>query len=263
MAKKKKQADCRADTRGGRFIGIPHCVFHSEAYTDLTNLARAMLVALTARMNGYNNGSIAMSVREFETALRCSPTNVGKATVELFSHGFIDISAEGEWKARKARQFRLTFVNTVKNNHFVGATNDYLNWEKPPEKLKSSASTAKAEELDSASATIAPVRSFDAAAEARIRASRQKSADFKNDAASTAVTLINSHTHAAVEEPSSPRPPKGQGANDGVQPDMSTSREPLAEPTSIGAILASIESRFTFQGQGHSPEDHLKLDRAS
>ena len=41
----KNKADCRADTRGGAWAGIPKVVLASEAYRTLTPFERAVLVA--------------------------------------------------------------------------------------------------------------------------------------------------------------------------------------------------------------------------
>ncbi|MBB6190566.1 hypothetical protein FHS51_000779 [Sphingobium wenxiniae] len=128
MAKRKARADCRADTRGGAWAGIPVCVVNSPAYRDLSLWARAILVELVARMNGYNNGHIALSVAEICTALsNSSRSRAAKAIAELMEHGFIDVTHEAMWKERKAREYRLTFVTTAYPP--FGATNDYRNWE--------------------------------------------------------------------------------------------------------------------------------------
>ena len=129
MARKKNQADCRANNRGGRWAGIPICVIESPAYRDLSLWARAILTEIVARMNGYNNGSIAISVTEICTALGNSNRGkAAKAIAELMQHGFIDVTTEGDRKERLAREYRLTFVNTAFNGKFVAATEDYRDW---------------------------------------------------------------------------------------------------------------------------------------
>lgn len=168
MSRRKVRADCRADTRGGPWAGIPICVIKSAAYRDLSLWARAVLVELVAAMNGWNNGEIALSQRTLATAL--STTNygaIGRAIAELMEHGFIDVMVEGQWKERLARQYRLTFVSTKSAN----ATNDYRSWEAP---VKSGAEKASAEGLQSADTASAGTRKFDDAASARIAAHRRK-----------------------------------------------------------------------------------------
>lgn len=128
MKRGKNPADHRADTRGGRWVGIPHAVIKSAAYQHLSLMARAVLVELVLEMNGYNNGRIALSQRQIAARLGNSNfRKISRATAELMEHGLVDVCAEGKWKQRQARQFRLTFVNTTAGS-FVPATNDYLNW---------------------------------------------------------------------------------------------------------------------------------------
>jgi hypothetical protein len=128
------------------------------------------LVELVAAMNGYNNGEIGRSQRQLADAL--GTTNfraIGKGIAELMEHGFIDVTAEGQWKARQAREYRLTFVSTK----MASATNDYRAWVKPE---KSRADMASAECRVAAQAASSAARKFDEAASARIAAHRRKTA---------------------------------------------------------------------------------------
>ncbi|WP_344710902.1 hypothetical protein [Sphingomonas humi] len=121
-------------------------------------------------MNGYNNGEIARSQRQLAEAL--GTTNfraIGKGIAELMEHGFIDVTAEGQWKARQAREYRITFVSTKT----ASATNDYRTWVK---REKSCADTASAECRVAAQAASSPARKLDEAALARIAANRRKTA---------------------------------------------------------------------------------------
>lgn len=135
MARGKVKADHRADNRGGPWAGLPHVVIDSPAYRDLSLWARAILIELVREMNGYNNGAIGLSQRQIGD--RVGTTNyrrIGPAIAELMDHGFIDISVEGAWKQRLARQYRLTFVNTGAPGHYRKATNEYLLWTHDPKK---------------------------------------------------------------------------------------------------------------------------------
>ena len=133
MAKKSAAPHC-ADTRakeGQRgFAGLPMCVIKSEAYRTLSMIARAILIEIVATMNGHNNGKIHKSYKELALALnRKNQAPIGPAIAELMDHGLIDISAESVWQERKAREYRLTFVNTTDSiGRPVRATNSYLKW---------------------------------------------------------------------------------------------------------------------------------------
>ena len=147
MGGKRLRADHRADTRGLPWAGIPHAVIRSPAYRHLSLWGRAVLVEIVHEMNGYNNGSIGISQRQLGERLSTSNfRKIGRAVAELMEHGLIDVAAEGQWKARMARQYRLTFVNTGRPGSYRRATNDYLNWR--PE--KSGAETASARQRESA-----------------------------------------------------------------------------------------------------------------
>lgn len=123
MAKKQKP-DCRADTRGGPWVGIPKCLVDSAAYRSLSAHARSILIEIMKHMNGYNNGKIAVSHRDLRNAIGCRPQRITDGVVELMDHGMIDVTVEGQWKTRQARQYRLTFVSTLRK----AATNEYLHW---------------------------------------------------------------------------------------------------------------------------------------
>ncbi|MFZ5701810.1 MULTISPECIES: hypothetical protein [Pseudomonadota] len=128
-SRSKPKAPCRADTRGGQWAGLPWVVIDSPAYQALSLYARAVLVEIVRRMDGFNNGKIAISQREIAARLGTSNFRaIGKAIAELMQHGFLLVSAEGEWAQRKAREYRLTFVSTQKGHLIIPATNDYLHW---------------------------------------------------------------------------------------------------------------------------------------
>jgi len=184
MARAKVRADCRADTRGGPWVGIPLCVIKSAAWRHLSLPARAILVEIVARMNGWNNGSIAISQREIAEALGLTNfRNISPAIAELMKHGLIDIPIEGGWKQRQARQYRVTFVSTKS----AAATNEYRDW--APTK-KSGDATVAATGGQSAATAAAGRRKLDATAAARIQSSRRKSANLGNEPAATVASLI-------------------------------------------------------------------------
>ncbi|WP_380802830.1 hypothetical protein [Sphingobium tyrosinilyticum] len=145
-------------------------------------------------MNGYNNGRIGLSHREISEALGNSNLRrIGEGIIELIDHGFIDITVEGQWKQRMARQYRITFVSTAYAP--FAATNEYRQW-KP--KRKSSHDEASAGEGISADEASAGRKSIDDKASARILAARRKTAENGSEAvhvsADEASTLIYSHT---------------------------------------------------------------------
>src|SRR5690606_17020387 len=139
-------------TRGGSWTGIPHAVMDSDAYLDLSLWARAILVEIVRKMNGYNNGKIAVSYAYLTARLNNSnKRKIGAAIAELMSHGFLDTEAAADWKGRRSREYRLTFVNTTPGDKHKAATNDYRDWVKPKQKVGNDVSPLKASNGDSPS----------------------------------------------------------------------------------------------------------------
>lgn len=144
MGKKRKQADHKADTRGGQWAGIPHKVLDSEAYLDLSLWARAILTEIVRKMNGYNNGNIAVSyVYLIKRLGNTNKRKIGAAIAQLMDHGFLETKADADWKGRRSREYRLTFVNTTPGDKHKAATNDYTNWVNPKQKAGNASSPLK------------------------------------------------------------------------------------------------------------------------
>lgn len=184
---KKPKADNRADTRGGGWVGIPHIVVDSMAYQHLSLWGRAVLVEIARAFNGYNNGKIGLSQRQL--AERLNTTNfraIGRAVAELMEHGLIDVAAEGQWKQRMAREYRLTFVTTGDNYNLRAATNDYRDWTP----RKSSDDDVSARGRVSADDVSAGAGKAADDVSAKIAAHQRKTANFQNGAADDVSSLI-------------------------------------------------------------------------
>ena len=129
MGRKKWKADHRADTRGEGLIGLPKCVKHSEAYRSLDLYARAVLIEILDRFNGYNNGQIGCSYREIAEGLgNKNFTRIARAVADCMERGLLDIAHEAVWKERHSRQYRLTWIMSGKPPFTAKATNEYLGW---------------------------------------------------------------------------------------------------------------------------------------
>lgn len=166
---------------------LPRCVVDSPAYRDLSVHARAVLVEIGVRLDGYNNGRIGIDQRSIVESLRCAPRKVVVAIAELMSHGMIDVTFEGDRVGRKAREYRLTFVSTPT----APATNDYLRWTpETPTAEKITGSGAVAEGGCSASGAVATPTAPASGAVARLNDHRRKTAISQNSTASGAVAHI-------------------------------------------------------------------------
>ena len=138
--RRKEAAPCRAALLGERkhFFMLPRCVVDSVAYRSLSLHARAVLIEIGVRLDGFNNGAITVSQRELVDALGCSPNRTPPAIAELVDRGLLQVTVEGTYRARQARQYRLTFVSTKAGP----ATNDYVGWTPPEKKSGDTASVA-------------------------------------------------------------------------------------------------------------------------
>ena len=124
--RRRPQADHRADLRGKGFVCLPHAVVDSYAYQSLSALARAILVEIARKLNGYNNGELGIGQRELGRRLgRQNYQAFARAIAELVSVGLIDVELEGSWKPRKAREYRLTFCSSGKGG-CRPASNEYF-----------------------------------------------------------------------------------------------------------------------------------------
>ena len=163
MGKKdKNQAPHSGDTKAvagvAGFAGLPRCVMESEAYRCLSMIARAILLEFVREMKGYNNDQITLSYKQLAFRLnRKNEAPIGPCIAELMEHGLVDISDESVWQERKAREYRLTFVNTTDSiGRKIPATNDYKRW-----RAKNDATTVVARKPKSATTSVAGM--YDAA----------------------------------------------------------------------------------------------------
>lgn len=175
----KPLADHRGDNRGKQWAGIPHCVLDSLAYQHLSLMARAVLVEIVRAMNGYNNGKIRFSQRQLAERLRNSNyRRIGRSIAELVEKGFVDVAAEGQWRPRLAREYRLTFVSTGTVLRPCKATNDYLAWCPVKESGVKAASAASPDSVDAvATETVATVASSSAGSNGKLPNTPRRPAD--------------------------------------------------------------------------------------
>jgi hypothetical protein len=115
----------RGDARGGGFFLLPHCLLASEAFRTASPRAIKVLLALCAKHNGFNNGSISSGFRELAGIIDSGNHAAnGKALCELMERGLVALGRSYPKGQRLANEYRLTFVATAD----TPATNDYLSW---------------------------------------------------------------------------------------------------------------------------------------
>lgn len=104
----------------------------SEAWMATTTQARAVLIELHLRFNGFNNGRIALSVRDAAEACRISKNTVTRALRELQEKGFVRLMTAGSFnlKVPHAAEWCLTeHPNSAAGERL--STMDFMKWRAP------------------------------------------------------------------------------------------------------------------------------------
>lgn len=120
----------------GQFIQLPKRVLESDAYRHCSPLERSVLIEITLRFNGHNNGRIGCDVRHLaDRHSRKNLSRYSRAIAGLIEKGLLDIGDRGSYEERKAREYRLTWASThTADMRKIPATNEWAKWR--PEKQK-------------------------------------------------------------------------------------------------------------------------------
>ncbi|MGZ8326637.1 MAG: hypothetical protein ACXWUV_03885 [Allosphingosinicella sp.] len=126
---KNPRAPQRVDARGGTYLQIPHCVVRSEAYRTASLRAKAVLSAIHLSFMGWNNGRLGVTMQEIGHRVGSLNNAANRSAIgELQARGLIAIEKVHPRGARKATEYRLTFVSTGTEKRPIPATHEYLNW---------------------------------------------------------------------------------------------------------------------------------------
>ncbi|OYX62753.1 MAG: hypothetical protein B7Y89_07650 [Novosphingobium sp. 32-60-15] len=118
----------KADHRGN-FIMLPRAVMESVAWRHASMRARSILLVLLFHHNGWNNGTLAISVKQIGKALgNQNHAANGQALAELMQFGFIECTSGADHGQAKARTYRITFVSTGEGKRTEFATHEYQAW---------------------------------------------------------------------------------------------------------------------------------------
>ena len=79
----------------GTFLLVPHVIFHSNSYPELSYSAAKMLFDIASQYNGQNNGNLAACKTLLEPLGWKSGTTIRKAVSELVHFGFIELTKQG------------------------------------------------------------------------------------------------------------------------------------------------------------------------
>jgi hypothetical protein len=119
----------RADARGGSYLLIPHRVLSSEAYRTASHRAKAVFLAILESFNGFNNGEIGVTMELIAERTGNHNHAANKRAIgELMARGLLAIEKIHPRGARKATEYRITFISSGSERRPVRATNDYEQW---------------------------------------------------------------------------------------------------------------------------------------
>lgn len=215
----------------GNFYMMPRMLQTSPAWRHLSMHARVVLLVFFDRHNGFNNGNIALGVREISTSIgNQNHGATSRSIVELINHGFLECTSDANHHQAKTRTYRLTWISTGEGKRVVPATHEYLEW-RPDGVQKRKFGGARTATRDPVSVTVtATERKFPVAVTAT---TATESRGFEADArvAVTATLLVNQ----SVDCPGSPSGPEivvppssrfpGNRTGDGIGVDLGELRE--------------------------------------
>ena len=101
-------------------------MFKSEAYRDLTPVARVLLNELLYIHRPERNGYIAFGVRPAMKACKCGQGAITTAFRDLQSHGFIVATAWESYQQGLSREWKLTFREAYNK----APTHEWRRWDR-------------------------------------------------------------------------------------------------------------------------------------
>jgi hypothetical protein len=92
------------------FVALRHATLDSKAWLRTSATARAAYLEVHRLYNGFNNGRLALSVRDLGQRLNCSKDTASRVLRELDDNGFIRPMKIGRFDPsnRMASEYRLT-----------------------------------------------------------------------------------------------------------------------------------------------------------
>lgn len=94
--------------RPERFIRVTYKLYDSSAFQALHPVPRALYLDMARKHNGYNNGSIAYSVRDACERLHIGDMTACRAFRALQQLGLIVCTRRGSLKTRQSSEWKLT-----------------------------------------------------------------------------------------------------------------------------------------------------------
>ncbi|MGX2966963.1 ArsR family transcriptional regulator [Ursidibacter sp. B-7004-1] len=90
-----KKAELRKSLNGNSFTPLRHDLINSSEFMALSIAAKAVLVVLLAKYNGYNNGDLSAPQNRAKEIFGLSPRTLKLALDELVDKNFLIITRQG------------------------------------------------------------------------------------------------------------------------------------------------------------------------
>lgn len=153
MSKRNGNRPAQKVDHRGDFVQIPRHMMRSDAWIDLSPRARSALLVLLDNFTGFNNGTIGLTIDNLGAGLGNQNHRANsKALVELISHGFVECTSGADHVQSKAREYRLTFIESGKEQR-EKATNEWQSWKPKSGNIGPEVSATRKRKLAEATAT--------------------------------------------------------------------------------------------------------------
>jgi IclR helix-turn-helix domain len=100
------------------FIRVPHATYDSPAFRSLRPIEVAVLLLVTSKFNGHNNGALPLGVREAARRCHCGQSTAHRALTRLQETGLITLTYRGHRVPEPGRpdaptRWRVSFLENV------------------------------------------------------------------------------------------------------------------------------------------------------
>jgi hypothetical protein len=122
MTRKKRNGWNSDRYEKGGYVQIPHCVFRSYGFANLSAYASKLLLDLLSQYNGSNNGDFHATFSLMTNRGWKSKGTLNRAIKELVDSGFVELSRQGG--RNKCNLFAVTFyaIDECKGKLDISAT---------------------------------------------------------------------------------------------------------------------------------------------
>ncbi len=114
MSRKSKNINQKGRSKwdGGQHLRLPYGMLRHPNFLSLSGSALKVMLFMTTKHTGFNNGKIALSYEDMAKALHISKATALRACEDLEYYGFMKLKKAGHFYGRKASEWEITFVES-------------------------------------------------------------------------------------------------------------------------------------------------------